>query len=294
MTGTDRSEEVADELSVPRDSSPVVNVRDGTEVHLDDRVVSADHARPSGSAPSAGVPVPNPPEVLGRIPTGTTLRTELAAAARSRGLASSFAAELSTLHESIEAIEIPSVDLEGARKRLAEATGEEERLKERVAATRGNVQGRREVSADAKGSLADLEEAAAALSAAQTERIAAEQALERARDRAAAARDERERRLTLRDRLDNRRRDARSELANATYPAFCEALPMVPNGAMADPGDAPSAYEGSSLAASFAAVRISEVDGPVVLGPDAATAFDRWDGPSPETALGVPAVRPDL
>lgn len=275
-------------------SPSTANERDGADAPSGDRFASADHRPSSESPPAADLPVPGPTEVLGRIPTGTTLRTELAAAARSRGLTSSFASELSTLHESIESIEIPSVDLEGARKRLAEATGEEERLKERVAATRGNVQGRREVDADAGESLADLEEAAAALSAAQTERIAAEQALERARERAAAARDERERRLALRDRLENRRRDARSELANASYPVFREALSTVPGGTEANPSDAPSAYEGPSLAASFAAVRISEIDGPVALGSDAVTAFERWDGPSPETVLGVPVVRPDL
>lgn len=267
---------MADSSSPPEGSSSVGSEHDETDV------------------PPAELPVPSPTEVLGRIPTGTTLRTELAAAARSRGLTSSVATELTTLHESIDSIEIPSVDLEGPRKRLADATGEEERLEERVAATRGSVQARREVDADPTESLADLEAAAAELSAARTERIAAEQALERARERAATARDRRERRLELRDRLENRRRDARTELATRTYPAFSQALSAVPGGPSAEPGDAPSAYDGPSLAASFAAVRVSGMDGPVALGPDAVTAFERWDGPAPETVLGVPVVRPDL
>ena len=268
--------------------------RDLPCVPSDDRLASADGSQSGSAPPVADLPVPDPIEVLGRIPTGTTLRTELAAAARSQGLTSSFAAELSTLHESIESIEIPSVDLEGARRQLAEATGEEERLKERVAEARGNVRARREVDADPTESIADLEAAAAELSAARTERIAAEQALDRARERAATARDRRERRLALRDRLENRRRDARSELADRAYPAFCEALSAVPAGPSADPGDAPSAYEGTSLAASFAAVRIAKIDGPVALGPDAAAAFKRRDELTPETVLGVPVVRPDF
>lgn len=239
-------------------------------------------------------PVSDPSEVLRRVPTGTTLRTELAAAARSRGMTSSVASELSRLHASIDSVEIPSVELERARKRVAETTGETERLKERVATIRGDVRTRRAVDVDTAESLADLEEAAAALSAAQTERIAAEQALESARERAAVARDERERRLKLRDRLANRLRDARSELATATYPSFRRAIVAVPGGEQATPGDGPSAYDGSSLAASFAAVRISAIDGPVALGPDAAARFERWDGPSAETVLGVPVVRPDL
>jgi len=316
VTGSDRPEDRTDEPSMSRGPDPAVDGYERVDVPSSDRLESIDDPTaptdstastgdpqpiadsppadsPPADSPPADLPAPDPSAVLGRVPTGTTLRTELAAAARSRGMTASIAAKMSTLHESIESIEIPSVDLERARKRLAEATGEEERLKERVAAKRGNVQGRRAVDADPSESLADLEDAAAALSAAQTERVAAEQALERARERAAAARDERERRLALRDRLENRRRDARSELANETYPVFCEALSAVPDGDRAMPGDGPSAYDGPSIAGSFAVVRISEIDGPVVLGPDAVPAFDRWNGPPAETVLGVPVVRPD-
>ena len=248
----------------------------------------------AGCRTSTDRPVSDPSEVLGRVPTGTTIQMELAAAARSRGETASLASEISALHGSIEAFEIPTVDLERARRRVAETTGEEERLKERVAAIRGDVQARRAVDADPTESLRDLEDAAAALSAAQTERIAAEQALERAREQAAEARDERERRLALCDRLANRRRDARSELANETYQAFREALSAVPGGARASPGEEPRAYDGPPLAASFAAVRLSAIDGPVTLGSEAMVAFERWGRASPTEVLGVHVNGPDL
>ncbi|WP_066413347.1 DUF7856 family protein [Halorubrum aethiopicum] len=247
--------------------------------------------------PDAGshdAPIPNPEAVLGRVPTGTSLRRELAAAARSRGRTASVDDEIAAIHADLTAIEVPEVDLESARRRLADATGEEGRLKERVAALRGDVRARRAVDADPAEALADLESAAAELSEAQTDRIAAEQTLTRERERAAATRDERERRLALRDRLGNRERDARAELALAVYPAFREALSAVPGGDPAIAGATPSEYGGSDLAASLAAIRIAEIEGPVSLRPAAASFLDARDEMDLETVLGVPVTRPDL
>ncbi|MDZ5812930.1 hypothetical protein U4E84_16440 [Halorubrum sp. AD140] len=241
----------------------------------------------------AADPIPRPADVLGRVPTGTSRRRELAAAARSLGIESSVRDELVELHEEIDRIEVDPVDLAPARRRVAAANGAEERLKERVAALRGEVRARRDVAADADAALADLEEAAAELASVQTERIAAEQALERARERAAAARDARERRLGLADRLRNRQREARRELAAAVYPSFRDALGSVPGGDPARAGSRPSAYDGAPLAASLAAVRIADLDGPVCLGADAARRFSERDWTAPEAALGVEVVLPD-
>lgn len=210
-------------------------------------------------------PLPDPHDVLGRIPTDATLRRELAAAARSRGERSSFAAEIADVNRRLVGMDVPTVDLETARKRVADATGEEERLKERVAAARGDVRARRTVDAEVEGALADLEAAAAELSVVQTERVAAEQALARERDRANAARDARERRLRLQDRLANRRRDARNELACEVYPAFRDALAAVPGVDPEDAGSDPGTYSGNDLAASLAAVRVASLDEPVAL-----------------------------
>lgn len=238
-------------------------------------------------------PVPAPATVLGRVPTGTSLRRELAAAARSRGYTSSVRDECRRLREEIESIEVGAVDLAAARRRVAAASGEEERLKERVAALRGDVRARRAVEAETEEALADLETAAAELSNAQTERIAAEQALERARERAAAARDERERRLELRDRLGNRRREARRGLVADVYPAFRGALAAVPGVRPATAGASASEYDGPPLAASIAAVRLADLDAPVTLGAEAAHWLAVRGARAPEAVLDAPVVRSD-
>ncbi|WP_394351709.1 DUF7856 family protein [Halorubrum distributum] len=217
---------------------------------------------------------PEPSAVLGRLPTDAGLRRQLAAAARSRGRTASVAAEIDEVEAELAAIEVEPVDLTEPRRRVAEATGEIERLKERVAALRGDVRGRRAVDAEADETLDDLEAAAAELSAAQTEAIAAEQALERARAEAARNRDERRRRLRLRDRLRNRRRDARRELAASVYSEFRRALAVVPAGDPSAAGSEPDAYDGDPLAASLAAVRVAALDAPVELRGDAARAVE--------------------
>jgi len=81
--------------------------------------------------------IPDPAAVIGRVPTETSLWRELAAAARTLGLASSIEGELIEIRDAIASIEIESVDLDAARRQVAAASGEEERLKERVAALRG-------------------------------------------------------------------------------------------------------------------------------------------------------------
>ncbi|EMA66325.1 hypothetical protein C461_11844 [Halorubrum aidingense JCM 13560] len=244
--------------------------------------------RRSESAPG-DVCVPRPADVLGQIPTGASLRTELAAAARSRGRTPAVASELAELREALDEIAIEPVDVETARRRVAAATGEEARLKERIAALRGDVRARRAVDAATDETLGDLESTAAELSSAQTERIAAEQAFERARDRVARTRDERERRLRLRDRLRNRRRDARRELAREMYPAFRDALTEVPGGDETHANGTPSEYEGPAIAASLAAVAVADVDGPVTLGEAAASWIDDREGTVPVVVREVKA-----
>lgn len=247
------------------------------------------------ASPALPEPIQFPREVLGRVPTGATLRRELAAAARSRGERSDDADEIVDLHEEIVDIDVPEVDLQTARERVADATGETQRLKERVAAARGDVRARREVDADAEAALAELESAAAALSNARTDRVAAEQALARQRERAREARDARERRLRLQDRLANRRRDARAELARSVYPTFRDALEAIPNGDPADAGTEPAEYAGPSMAASFAAVRIADLDEPVDLSRAALSSLSgsEPDVDPPQVVLRTPVVHPD-
>ncbi|QAU13403.1 hypothetical protein EKH57_12140 [Halorubrum sp. BOL3-1] len=220
---------------------------------------------------------PKPSGVIGELPTDAGLRRQLAAAARSRGRTATVADEIDEIESELAAIEVESVDLTPARRRVAETTGEIERLKERVAALRGDARARRAVDADADETLNDLEAAAAELSAAQTEAIAAEQALERARAEAARARDERRRRLRIRDRLRNRRRAARRELAESVYSEFRRALTVVPAGDPNAAGAEPDAYDGDPIAASLAATRIAALDTPIELRGDAARAVEAAD-----------------
>ena len=91
---------------------------------------------------------PEPSAVLGRLPTEAGLRRQLAAAARSRGRTASVAAEIDEIEAELAAIQVDPVDLTPARRRVAETTGEIERLKERVAALRGDVRARRAVDAE--------------------------------------------------------------------------------------------------------------------------------------------------
>ena len=255
-----------------------------------DEFGEASESEAAAAASAAGVP--EPAAVVGRVPTGKSLRRELAAAARTLGLASSTDGELVEICDAIAAVEIEPVDLDAARRRVANASGEEERLRERVAALRGGVQARREVNAETDEVLGDLESAAAELSAAQSERIAAEQALRRARERAASARDDRERRLELRDRLRNRRKDARRELAREVYPAFRDALAAVPGADPAEAGADPEAYDGPPLAASLAATRLAEFEGPVALGAEAVEWIVDHGGAAPESVVDSAVVRP--
>ena len=233
---------------------------------------SGSDAEGERSAPQSVEGTQTPSAVIGRVPNNTGLRRQLAAAARSRGRTASVAEAIEAIEAELDAIEVEPVDLTEARRRVAEATGETERLKERVATLRGDARARRAVDAEADETLGELEAAAAELSAAQTEAIAAEQALERARAEAARARDERRRRLRLRDRLRNRRRDARRELSRSVYPAFRRALAAVPRGDPDAAGTGPDAYDGDPTAASLAAVRIAALDAPVELRGDAALA----------------------
>lgn len=236
--------------------------------------------------------VSDPHDVLGHVPTGETLRCELAAAARSWGREPSLTTEMRSAAESIAAIDVPDVDLESARSRLAAATGEEEELKERVAAARGDVRARREVGAPTEDALAELEAAASALSHAQTERVAAEQALARQRELARTARDARDRRLRLQDRFANLRRRARRELAREAYPSFRDALAVVPEADVTDAGERPAAYDGPKLAASLAAVRIAELSEPVVLSDRAVDVLSEAVEEPPASVIDAPVARP--
>lgn len=241
-----------------------------------------------GDAASDLVSCPSPGRVhsfVGRIAPGMhlSLRSALAAAARSRGQRSSHAETITSLDRAIEAVAVEPVDLVAVRRRAAEAGADVATLRERVAHLRGRLQAERESGGDVEEARSALREAIATLAEAETEELAAEQALADAEREARAVRDRRDRRLKLVDERDNLSRRARSELATRTYPQFRRALDALPVTARA--GEGPDDYDGDPVAAALAVARIAAVRAPVVLV-DAPFA----DAVAARAALDAPVV----
>jgi len=218
-----------------------------------------------GSAVAVECPDPGPVhDHVGRLPPASfDRRGALAAAARGLGHESDASDRLAAAREELASLSTPAVDLRSARRRVAEAGAEEERLRERVAELRGRLRARRETGADVEAVRAELSDAVARLSEVETERIAAEQALERAEADARDARDCRERRLELEDRAANLERTVRADLAAAVWDRFRGALDAVPGAATA--GDTPGTYDGDDATAALAIARLSPLDAPVVV-----------------------------
>ncbi|WP_327050568.1 DUF7856 family protein [Halomicrococcus gelatinilyticus] len=264
---------------------------DGRAVDLTDRGLSPSAVAAAVREEGAGgvdltVRCPDPGPVHDRVgvvtPNATvSVRAALAAAARSRGLSAPQDDEIAATANRIAAVDVPDVSLQEARRRVAEAEGDETELRERVAALRGRVQALRETGTDPADAEAELATATRQLSEAETERIAAEQALERARDRAETAHDRREERLRLRDRKANLERAARDHLARQVHAEFRDAVAAVPGEGSA--GTRPGEFEGDDATAALAVARVADVDAPLVLAVDrfasATAAADRLDVP---------------
>nr|WP_272904654.1 hypothetical protein [Halobacterium sp. TGN-42-S1] len=192
------------------------------------------------------------------------VRAALAAAARSRGARTEYDGDLRAVEAELAEVSVASVDLAGARERVAETAEDVERLRERVARVSGRVEARRGVGdADAAAAEEALADANRELAAAETEHHAAQEALERARRRAREARDARERRLSLEDRLANLRRDARRALAERWGERFQRALAALP---FADEPTGPDAFEGPNWVAGAAVARLAAPGAPLVVG----------------------------
>jgi hypothetical protein len=192
-----------------------------------------------------------------------SLRSALAAAARSRGHEAPERAALAEARAALGDVEPPEVDLSSARRRVAEAGEDAAELGERVAELRGRVRALREAGVDASAAEDELATAARRLSEAETERVAARQRLDRARTAAREARHIRSRRHELEDRVANLERAARASLAAAVHDEFAAAVDAVPGPGEA--GDAPGDYDGDPVTAALAVVRVAAVAAPVVL-----------------------------
>ena len=179
-----------------------------------------------------------------------SLRAAVAAAARSRGASTRFDDDLTSVRAALSDLAAPGVDLEGARERVSETAADVERLRERVARASGRVEARRE-SGDAESAESALGDATRELAVAETE--------------PRAARDTRERRLELEDRLANLRRDARRALAERWSGRFERAVEGLPV-----PGDPapPSEFAGPEWAGACAAARLAAPGAPLVVGDD--------------------------
>ena len=210
-------------------------------------------------------PPPGPlHERVGTIRPGMSLslRCALTAAGRSRGMRAPQAPAIERLNREIAAIEPEHPDLRGARRRAAETGEELAGLEAQVERLSGRLAERRDAgaaTADLEARLADLTRE---LTEAETEAIAAREALERAEERAEAARDAQERRLSLVDRRENRRREARSWFVDRLAGRFHRALAALP--VDAEPV-APAAFDGDPIAAALAAARIGAPAAPIVL-----------------------------
>lgn len=128
---------------------------------------------------------------------------------------------------------------------------------------------------------AAYQDAVRELSEVETERIAGEQRLARLREVAREARDERDRRLRLEDRVANLERRVRLSLARSVYEEFAAAVDRLPGAGTA--GDAPGEYDGPPATAALAVVRVARLSAPVVLVgrrfSDATSAHERLRAP---------------
>lgn len=203
-------------------------------------------------------------------------RAALLAAARSRGIETSVDGDLRAARRRLSELEAETTpELAAARRRVAETAADIETHRERVATLRGRLQER-----DDEARREAYRDAVRELSEAETERAAAREALRAARKRAREARDTRERRLRLEDRIGNLERLAREERLEA-------ARPMADDAVAAAPGSDATAFGAAGpVTAALALVRVGRPEVPVTLAcrrfPDAAAA-EEW--------LGAPVVR---
>jgi hypothetical protein len=213
---------------------------------------------------------------------GLRVRTALAAAARARGRRTPHDVQLRRARERLAALDIDGVETTEARRRLASARADTDRLRERVAAARGRLQAREELGADTGPARERLETAARELSEVETSVAAARQSLDWRRRKARATRDDLDERMRLEDEVANLERRVRGALVDCVRDAYAAAVADIPGGS-SDPGDP---FDVDPLTAGLAVARVADFDAPVVVACDrlgSARAASRW--------LAAPVVR---
>lgn len=207
---------------------------------------------------------------VGVIAPGLSLsrRAALVATARSLDITTSVDESIRETEAELRSLPEPVPLRAELRRRVAEAAADLETKRERVATLRGRLR------ATDNGSVeAEYRDAIRALSEAETEHDAATEALAAARDRARTARNARDRRLRLEDRLNNLERTARSELISAVSPVVDATLSALPN------RDPASFDESDPISAALALARVGWIETPITLAcrrfPDRDSA-ERW------------------
>lgn len=187
-------------------------------------------------------------------------RAALAAAARSRGVTTSVDDALEAARERLAGLDRSVPSRAEARRTVAEAESDLQAQRERVASLRGRL----EAVDDRDDSTAQevrttYETAVRTLSELETEYQAARESLTAARARARSARDVRERRLRLQDRVGNLEREARAELVAAVRADVDEAVADAPG------SQARGYAEAAPVTAALGLLRVGAVRPPVVL-----------------------------
>ena len=197
---------------------------------------------------------------------GLDVREALVTAGRSLGLESPYDDEIDEIDHRLAEMQTEHPDLQQARKRAASAGESVEALRERVARLSGRLNALRENGDETDAVEASLRAATRELSEAETEAIAANQALATAEREARRIRDKNAARLSLEDRRENLRRDARSWLVEQLVPPLQNAmasLPVDPLG-VDSPLDAGS-YPGPRSHLALGIARIADISAPIVL-----------------------------
>lgn len=240
--------------------APAVDLR-GCDVDADEAVAAVRDRDDDRVACGPPAPVHERVGVLTRDCSVSRVAA-LAEAARTWGAETDHDGDLRAVERQLRDLDVPDVDLESARERVAETALDVERLRERVARTSGAVAARRDLDADPADAEADMRAATSDLAEAETEHHAAREALAAERERAREARDARERRLELEDERDNRQRAARRALADEWADSFRRAVRALPV-----PGEParPAEFAGPDWAAACAVARVAKPGAPLVV-----------------------------
>lgn len=239
-----------------------------------DRIVHAGEPTPLEKL-SIYAPAPTPVrEYVGVLSPNPHIkrRDALIAIGQLRGIKTPYDSSFRNVQSAIDQLELPSVpDIASARKRVAAAGADVERLRERIAMLRGRMAVYREIDATTEVAETEvtLKNAIRTLSEASTEEVAATQRLAQLMDAARIARDSKERRLSLIDRRQNVERRIRAAVFDTMKTEFdhIRQTPWIIEGINTDDDHT------SALGDAIAIVSLAPLRAPLIVAESVATAF---------------------